>query len=83
MDERLVAVIGRLESDLANLEKSMTHVQSILKELLKEIRQNGKTQSEQLDAIQATQRFIAGQQPRRDGASPYRVWRGVENDDHD
>ena len=83
MNDRLVSVISRLESDLANLEKSMTHVKSILKELLKETRQNGRTQSEQLDTIQATQRFLANQQPRRDGAYPYRAWRDVENDDHD
>ena len=82
MDERLVSVISRLESDLTNLEKSMTHVQSLLKELLKEIRQNGRAHGEQLETIQATQRFLAGQQPRRDGAYPYRVWR-IENDDND
>lgn len=77
MDARLVAVIERLSEDLANLEKALAHTQTLLKDLVREVRRNGKSQEKRLDTIQATQRFLANQQPRWSFHGP------LENDDHD
>lgn len=75
MDERLLAAMERLSTDLSNLERALTSTQKFLRQLAKETHANG----ERLETIQATQRFLANQQPRRDGT----FIRHRENDDHD
>lgn len=80
MDARLIAVFEQLSQDMAKVAEAVTHSQYVLDKLLREMKKNGKTVERRLDTIQATQRFLAGQQPRRDGTFPVRP---LENDDHD
>lgn len=69
MDARLLAVIGRLSEDLANLEKALTSTQLLLRELVKDARKNGK----RLSRADATKLFLANQQPRWGGTTPWRA----------
>lgn len=68
-DARLIAVIIRLSEDLANLEKAMASTQELLRSLVKEARKNGK----HLSRANATQVFLANQQPRWGGTAPWRA----------
>jgi len=56
-DERLLAIISRLEGDIRNLE------QAVAKAAEASIKQ-----SQQVKTLQAGQQFLAGQFRRRDGA---------------
>ena len=85
MDARLIAVINRLGEDLGNLEKALTRTRELLKELVKEARKNGtQTSTPQTEALGPAKRYIANQQPHRDGTYPRRAWQSYrENDDAD
>lgn len=77
MDAKLIALFERLSEDLANLAKVVAHYQDTMDKILHEVRKNGKAQEKRLDTIQATQRFLANQQPR------WSFHRPLENDDHE
>ena len=81
MDERLIVIFTRLSEDLANLEKALSSTRELLLEMSKDVKKNGKTVEKRLDTIQATQRFLANQQPRWQGTSPFRAMREENHDD--
>ena len=79
-----MAVIDRLSEDLANLEKALVGTQELLRALAKEARRTAKPngrQTEKEKRFNATQMFLANQQPRWSGTAPWRARR--EDDDHD
>jgi uncharacterized coiled-coil DUF342 family protein len=62
-NNRLLAIINRVEADIVRLSAAVDAAQRTLKNIKTELRQNGKKVVE----LQASQKFLAGQFKQRDG----------------